>query len=70
MKNSKTKKNIKKQNRKTKKNMRGGFLTNQSITLPGLGAFSKQTGSKVYNATNNEWKDQRCYTIFGFKFCL
>ena len=55
---------------KTRKNMKGGFIETRTLTFPGLGSFGTQTGRKIYDYKTNQWKDQTCYTIFGYQFCI
>jgi hypothetical protein len=65
---SKKKYRVKKFNKKTRKNKKGGWLFDQNIKIAGID-MSKQTGKKQYNWKTGKWDNVECYGVGPFKAC-
>jgi hypothetical protein len=66
-KNNTKRRNTKKNITRRKKNQKGGFLQNTSFKIFGL-EFGQQSGRQIYE--NGQWREQKCYNILGWPFCV
>ena len=57
-----------KNNKKSRKNKKGGFLFDQNINVAGVD-LSRQTGKKQYNWKTGKWDNLVCYGIGPLKGC-
>lgn len=59
---------VKKSNKKTRKNKKGGLLFDQKINIAGVD-LSRQTGQKRYNWNTGKWDKVVCYGVGPLKAC-
>jgi hypothetical protein len=57
-----------KNNKKTRRNRKGGFLFDQKLNIGGID-LGRESGKKQYNWKTGKWDDMICYKIGPIPFC-
>ena len=57
-----------KNNKKTRRNRKGGFLFDQKLNIGGID-LARESGKKQYNWKTGKWDDMICYKIGPIPFC-
>ena len=57
-----------KNNKKTRRNKKGGLLFDQKLNIGGID-LGRESGKKQYNWKTGKWDDMICYKIGPIPFC-